>query len=190
MRNYLKILILLVLTSCTNTSSTRNMDELPDSSLINEVISVVIKTDSLWKSCEVNKNFKVQKLYKKIKWENNSVPPPPPPSGPFSISYDELFKFFNSEKNSSLRLKDSLYITQQLNSTETFFISDSNALYFSKKDDSYYQFYLPVFSSDKKVVYVFYALECGPLCGSFYEILLKRMDNKWIKVYGDLCGER
>jgi len=129
-------------------------------------------------------------LNKKLNWAIDSAPPPPSPNGPFSISHDELFKFFNSEMNSSLRMKDSLYINYQLNPARILSISESNASYFSRNDDSFYQFSLPVFSSDKKVVYVFYTIECGPLCGTFYEIVLDRKDNKWIKVHGNLCGCR
>lgn len=176
--------------SCNTINSEKEVIDLPDSTLINEVISEVIKTDSLWKGHSINKNIRTLKLYEKIKWENDSVPPPPPLAGPFSISYDELFSFFNSETNSNLRQKDSLYINNQINSERSFGVSESNIYCFNLKDDSYYQFYLPIFSSDKNVVYVFYALECGPMCGSFREIVLRRENNNWIKIYGDFRGGR
>jgi hypothetical protein len=190
MTKYFKILIFLLLISCKETSSTKNIDELPDSNLINEVISVVIKTESLSKTYGVKKHFKVMELNKKLNWSTDSVPPPPSPNGPFSISHDELFEFFNSEMNSNLRMKDSLYINHQLNPARILSISESNSSYFSKNDESYYHFSLPVLSSDKKVVYVFYTKECGPLCGTFHEIVLERKENKWIKVHGNLCGCR
>jgi|GEM_PF-4344867 hypothetical protein len=182
MRFFSFLLIFLFLISCSGNERVNNQTELPDSTLINQVISAVINIDSLRKDCGIANQIKMLSLYKKIKWDNDSVPSPPPPGGPFSISYDELFSYFNSFKDLKMRSKDSLYITQQFSLSKEHSISNLTSMCFDKNHERYYQFYLPIFSNNNDIAYVLYGLTDDQNFGCYYQVVLKRIHNHWFKI--------
>jgi hypothetical protein len=178
-------ILLIALGACTERKTGSTRADLPDSIAINDVISSIIRIDSLWTHCNINSRIKPLKLYKKEYLNGMQIPPEP-----FSVSYDELFSFFDSKNDLNLRTVDSIYVTQQVDYYTKYNLSDSITTLFNKNDDSFYEFYLPIFSHDNSIVYVFYARECGPLCGTFFESILMRENGKWIRKYWDIIGGR
>jgi hypothetical protein len=185
MRYSLIYLIIIFLGACTEHKPGSTDNNLPDSIAINDVISSIIRIDSIWAHCNVNSQIKILKLYSKEYLNGMQIPPVP-----FSVSYEELFSFFDSQMDLKLRIADSIYVNQQVNYYKKLNLSDSITALFNKKDDSYYEFYLPLFSHDKTQVYVFYARECGPLCGTFFESVLKRENGRWIRKNWNIIGGR
>jgi hypothetical protein len=178
-------ILLISLGGCKLQKTGSTKADLPDSIAINDVISSIIRIDSIWTHCNVNTRIKSLKLYNKEYLNGMQIPPEP-----FSVSYEELFSFFDSQNNFNLRTIDSNYITQQVDYYAIYNLSDSITALFNKNDDSFYEFYLPIFSHDKSQVYVFYARECGPLCGTFFESVLMRENERWIRKYWDIIGGR
>lgn len=178
-------LILISLSSCKEQKTRSTQALLPDSTAINEVISSIVRLDSLWTHCNVNSRINSLKLYNKEYLNGMQIPP-----DPFSVSYEDLFSFFESSNDLNLRTADSIYFTQQFHYYTNCNLSDSITALFNTNDDSFYEFYLPIFSHDDSQVYVFYARECGPLCGTFFESVLIRENGEWIRKYWDIVGGR
>lgn len=152
--------------------------ELPSDSLINEVLTSVIKLDSLEKAKMIQHIF-MPDIYFQPKWDGNPLnPPPPPPPSRYGYSYDEIFTYFNSLNHQKLRLKDSIFLKQQIDTTLNHNIFESTSDLFKRETDDFYAFSLPLFSSDKKTVLISY-------CEDFYFgylTVLKKVDNKWVEV--------
>jgi len=185
MRYFLIISIFFGLISCKNKSHTGRDLNLPDSTLINEVILSVIQIDSLRTDYSVVKKICIPGVYKWKKMDNDSIPPPPPI---FSISYDELFSHFGSENNVENRRKDSIFILQQVDTSFRYSVSKLVASRFKSDSKKCYVFYLPIFSHDKNFAMFQYWRHCGSLCGSCHIIVLKKINGKWIKINGWGCG--
>ena len=138
MRYVLIILIFLGMISCkTKNHESRDLN-LPDSTLINEVILSVIQIDSLKSDYNVVGKIHIPGVYKCKKMSNDSIPPPPPP--PFDLSYDELFSNFGSENSSENRRKDSIFILQQVDTSFRYNVSKLIASRFNRDSRKYYYF--------------------------------------------------
>lgn len=173
--------------SCQNIDSLDKYKQaLPDSNLINEVISSVIKIDSLKTNYKIHKIIIKTIVYNRMRTENDSVPPPPPI--PFSIGYDNLFKRFESETNIKRRTEDSIFISLQTDTTRKFEINTNLYSRFNHSSDHFYLFYQPIFSYDKQYVFVQYWYHCGGLCGSCQGIILKWSGKEWVKKFNWCCG--
>jgi hypothetical protein len=162
-------------------------ENLPDSTLINEVIRNIILLDSLKPRYQINSKLAIPQIYKPVHWNNDTIPPPPPP--PMALSFDELFYCFGSENNLFERELDSVFITQQADTSIIHILPQSITEPFRNGTRGFYLFYLPIFSNNKETVVVQYWKHCGPLCGSCYTTVLRKVNNKWTLIKGWGCGE-
>jgi hypothetical protein len=148
----------------------------PNEDLINEVIYSVILQDSLIMDYGIDKYIDVPDIYSLKEWDGNPQnPPPPPPPSAFGYSFKELFKCFNSENDPKMRLMDSLFIIQQVDTTLNYKISKNVSKLFNHSIYESYFFSRPIFSNDKNTAIVIYHL-------NYYhgnQTILKNIDNKW-----------
>jgi hypothetical protein len=187
MKHLLWIIITIGLISCNRSNHLdKYINELPDSTLINNVISSVVQIDSFQNDYKISKKIIIPTIYKLPIWNNNPTPPPPPV--PFSISYDRLYAHFDVENDKLKKNEDSIFIKLQIDTARRFFVSSKLLLKYNSGSNKFYQFDLPIFSFDKQKVFIQYWKHCGTLCGTCYQILLRRNGSKWIKVRGWTCG--
>jgi len=184
MRQFLILILLLLFailfTQCRYFKGTNTQQELPNDTLINEVLASVIQLDSLQKGTHyMIKHIFNPDIYYQQKWDGNPLnPPPPPPPSRFGYSYDEIFSYFKSSNHQEQRLKDSIFLIQQIDTTLNHRIFESTSALLKKETDKSYSFSLPIFSSDKETVLIAY-------CEGFYIgylTVLRKVDSKWIKV--------
>ena len=188
MRQILFILIVIGLISCNNSNSLdKYIQKLPDSILINNVIEAVIKIDSIKLDYDIMLDIKQTIVYSPPKWDNDSGPPPPPPLK--SITFDELFEQFDSKSDKIKRLNDSIFFCLQKDSSRKFNINMQLYSRFKHNTCKFYRFYMPIFSFDKRFVFVQYWRHCGALCGNCHAYILKWSGEDWIKVIDWGCGE-
>ena len=161
--------------------------QLPDSTIINDVFIQISKIDSFRLDYKISDKIVFPILYKWTKWDKDSVPPPPPPPG--GISYDELFLLFGHDSIKEKRYDDSIFIKLQIDTTRKFSISRDLINRYNNESKRFYIFDMPIFSFDKEFVIVRYWRVCGGLCGTCHQVLLKKVNNHWIKVNSWLCGE-
>jgi hypothetical protein len=187
MNKLFAIIFLAFLYSCSNSISTKQTYVLPSDSLINDVIYSVIKLDSL------NFNHGIVRLLSKIKVypvpppDSTPMPTPPPPPGGYY--YRDLLEFL-SPNNQIERKKDSIFLSYQSERSENILIVDSLFQKFANESRHIYEFDVPVFSFDKKKVYVEYWDNCGPLCGLCYCDVLNWTKSGWIRIDQYHCGIR
>jgi len=112
--------------------------------------------------------------------------PPPPPGGYY---YHHLLEFL-SPKNQIERNYDSIFLSYQSERSENLFIADSLFKKFANESRNIYEFNVPVFSFDKKRVYVEYWDNCGPLCGLCYCDVLNWTTTGWKRIDQYHCGIR
>jgi len=190
MRYLLYIIITLNFFSCKNTNShDKYIQNLPDSTLINNIISTVIQIDTLKLNYDILKSIKLIKIYSEGKLDLDGNIPPPPPS-PQSIAFEKLFKKFKSDSDSIKRLEDSVFICLQTDTSRKIKLKNEIYSKFNHKSENQYVFYLPIFSFDKQFVFVKYWINCGGLCGNCNALILKKYNNKWIKAENWCCGIR
>ena len=168
-----------------NRESSDKTLELPNDSLINEVITSVIIFDSLDSAKLGQRKLLIPFIYFMPKWDRKSHDPPPPPPIPthpynlkYGHTYDELFSYFNSLNDLKQRQKDSIFALRQIDTTISHNVSNKASLLFRGEKDDYYWFSLPIFSTDKKTVVISYSEE-----NYFgYCTVLRKIDDKWVKV--------
>ena len=175
--------LLLFHISCSQNNHT---EVLPDIFLINDVISNVIKIDSL----ELNGYYISNPInnistYKSIELKNDPIIVPPPP---FSVSYEEVCSYFNSNAEKSIGQKDSIYIALQLDTKREITISKKIISDFNGNAKKFYLFSIPIFSSNKQLVLVYYWRSCGNLCGDCHILILKKVEKRWRKIKQWSCG--
>ena len=188
MRQFIYLLIAFGFISCRNSNSLdKYVAELPDSTLINNVIEAVILIDSIKPDYDIKLSLQQTQIYSQPKWENDSVPPAPPP--PFSITFEELFEQFNSKSDHIKRQNDSIFFCLQKDTVRKFNINKQLYSRFNHTSNKYYRFYVPIFSFDKQFAFVQYWRDCGGLCGNCHVYILKRTGATWIKIYDWGCGE-
>jgi hypothetical protein len=151
---------------------------LPDSVLINDVISKVIEMDSLNLNYTIDKWIRRIIVDESIRPENDSIPVPPPPPG--GIYYGELFSLFESENLKEKKTEDSIYISLQTDTTRKFELAQVISSKFKIESVNQFIFYMPIFSYGKQSVYVRYSSSNG---FEFNEqgIILKWSNGKWVK---------
>jgi hypothetical protein len=174
----LVLLFAIIFTQCRYYKGANSLNELPNDTLINEVIASVIKLDSLEKAKMIQHIF-IPDIYYQPKWDGNPLnPPPPTPPSRYGYSYDEIFSYFKSSNHQKQRLKDSIFLIQQIDTTLNHRIFESTTALLKKETDESYSFSLPIFSSDKETVLIAY-------CEGFYIgylTILRKVDSKWIKI--------
>jgi hypothetical protein len=182
MKNHFVIIILLavIFHHCCSQAQINKVSALPSNSLINDVIYSVIQLDSLQRAFRIGKHIFIPRYYQMPEWDKNSPFPPPPPQPPsrYGSSFDEVFGYFNSEDDPNLRIKDSIFIIQQTDTTRSHRINRCVSNLFSRNSNDVYYFSLPIFSFDKNTVVVEYSNE-------FYRgylTVLKKVDDKWVIV--------
>jgi hypothetical protein len=188
MNKLLTIILLLSFYSCQNSRSFHHQArELPDQSIINDVILSVIRLDSLTLDHSLVRLLTPVKIYPIPYWPKDSTPVPPPPPGGFY--YHHLLEILNS-KNQIERNNDSIFLSIQSNRSGKVFIADSIFKMFVTGSNHIYHFKVPIFSFDKKRVYVEYWDNCGPLCGLCYGDLLNWTELGWTRIDQYHCGIR
>lgn len=179
------VFLIFLFTQCIRPKGQNRTLELPSDSLINEVITSVILIDSLDNSNLGQRKLFFPFIYFMPRWTKDSqIPPPPPPTPPFPLmlqygcSYEKIFSYFDSSNNPVQRQKDSIFITQQVDTTINHLISDKVSSLFKKKDSDFYWFSLPIFSEDMRTVFISYSEEFY----FGYMTVLRKVDNKWVEV--------
>jgi hypothetical protein len=184
---YVLIIVIFVYSCQSSNSSKSNAFILPDSILINNVILSVIKLDSLTYDHQIAKVLRKTKVETLDYLPISNAPMPPPRGGGYY--YFQLYDIFqpnsNTEKNN-----DSIFFSIQSNRSEELLIARSIRLRFAHKSERDYAFYEPIFSSDKKSVYVKYWDNCGGLCGKCSASLLNWTGSEWIMSKRWYCGNR
>ena len=187
----LVILPFILLTQCISSRSQDKIQDLPNDALVEEVLTSVILVDSLFNAHLGNIRLSIPYVYFMPKRDKNSpYPPPPPPPPPMSysfsfshgFSFDEAFSYFNSVNETDRRLKNSVFITQQVDTTITHIISKNISSLFTNEKDDHYWLSLPIFSHDKRSAIIIYSEE--HYLG--YITVLKKVEGSWIKVFHDL----
>jgi len=187
MKYLYSIILIILFSACKNTDSLdKYISELPDSSQINDVLVRISEIDSLNTEYKIIEEISIPRIYKRPKWENDSVPPPPPPVE--SISYDDLFSFFQAESNKQKRYDDSVFISLQADTLRKFAVDKHLLEKFDNNSAQFYIFNTPIFSFDKNHVVIRYWRVCGGLCGNCKLVLLKKENNEWIKIESLNCG--
>lgn len=181
MKYLLTILCIVSLFSCKrNTDLNKYISELPDSLIINDVLNSIIVIDSFSKDYKIIEKIDIPHLYNIPHWNIDSFPPPPPP--PESISYFDLFYFFQDKDFNQKRIDDSVFFNLQADTSRHFLVSKNLVSQFDKESYRYYEFTTPIFPFDKKSVVVKYWRVCGGLCGNCRIVLLQKKNNKWVKI--------
>jgi hypothetical protein len=191
MDKIISVLILFMLISC-NKKDIKHYD-LPSDSLINVVISRVIKLDTVKSDFgfTIAKRLCPYTLDYSFDIKRDSLTPPPSidMSVINPISPKILIDFINMKLDSSINKLDTSFFALQITNSNNRFIDTllfkdfkfSNIKYFRHKDycrlDSIMVFFVPIFSSDKKFVYINYHYN-----GFGIGTILKRKNNDWIKV--------
>jgi hypothetical protein len=153
------------------------------------VISATIELDSLNFNYNISKSIRKIRLYYPIKWNNDSIPPPPPPPPP-SLSFFKVFSYMDYSVDPLKRKNDSIFISLQADTSRKFELNGQITSKFNNKSQVYYRFYLPVFTFDKRYVFVQLWKDCGPLCGVCESVVLKKEQNKWVRIDKWCCGEK
>jgi hypothetical protein len=167
-------------------SQNYHAEVLPDSLLINDVISSVIHIDSIeLNNYYISNPIKNISTYESIELKNDTIIAPPPP---FSISTEELFSYFNSAAEKPIGQKDSVFIALQLDTKKEITLSKKIISDFNFNSKKFYLFSIPVFSSNKQLVLVYYWRNCGNLCGDCHILILKKEEKGWIKIKHWSCG--
>jgi hypothetical protein len=113
MKYLFSIILTILISACNHTDHLdKYISELPDSAQINDVLASISKIDSFNADYKIIEKIIVPIVYKIPKWENDSVPQPPPPVE--SISYDDLFSFFQDDSINQKRYDDSVFISLQI----------------------------------------------------------------------------
>ena len=176
MKHQVIIVLVVVLLISTCKSGDLSVTKPPNNNLINEVIYSVIIQDSLSRDYGIVKYIDVPNIYSLKEWDGNPQnPPPPPPPSAFGYSFKELFECFKSEDDPKMRLMDSLFIIQQVDTTFKYKISKNVSRLFNHSIYESYFFSRPVFSTDKNTAIVTYHL-------NYYngnQTILKNIDKKW-----------
>jgi hypothetical protein len=187
MRHFLIFIILplTLFTHCTDKKTQCVPREIPNDSLIDEVLTSVIMLDSIFDSHLGTKELFFPYIYTMPKWTDTLVPPPPPFPIPgkyklqYGYSYDKAFSYFNSLNDKEQREKDSLFIKCQSDTTINHFVSEKISSLFLNQKNDYYWFSLPIFSCDKKNVIISYSEEYY----FGYITVLKKENKNWVRVY-------
>lgn len=187
-RLYFIIVIGIFLANCSKDHK-KYIQELPDSRLINEVIAATIKLDSLNRNYNISKSIRKIRLYFPVRWDKDSIPLPPPPPPP-SLSLLEMFSYTDYLNDPLKRKNDSIFFSLQDDTSRKFEIDEQITSKFNNKSQVYYHFYVPVFTFDKRCVFVQFWRDCGPLCGVCESIVLKKEQNKWLRIDKWSCGEK
>ena len=178
MRYLLLVLVIIGLLSCNSHNSLyRYTKELPDSIIINDVILTVIQLDSLEFDADISLILEGVKVYSRPTCNTLDIGPPPM----YSITFEDLYSEFNSTSCSLKQIEDSIFISLQTDASIKFKIGCGIYSRFTPNPKLKYLFYTPIFSFDKKFVFVQYcrssAGECSCQC-----LILKQNDNSWILV--------
>ena len=187
-RLFCLIIFGLIFSNCSNDNE-RYITKLPDSNLINIVISAAIDLDSLNRNYCIDKSIKNIRLYYPTKWTNDSVPPPPPPPPPF-LTFYKVFTYLDNSVDSLRRLNDSIFIALQADTSRKFVIDNKILSGFKGKSNVSYRFYKPIFTFDGRYVFIQFWRDCGSLCGECISLVLEKDNDKWIKLDKWSCGEK
>jgi hypothetical protein len=179
-------------TQCVNQKNQDKILELPSNALIEEVLTSVILKDSLFNGHLGNRQLLIPNIYFMQKWDkdsHNTPPPPPPDSHSYKIShgysFDEAFTYFNSLNKLELRQRDSIFIVRQVDTTINHIISKNISELFKKEKNDKYWLSMPIFSYDKRTVIITYSEEFY----FGYRTVLKKVDEKWVKVDHELTWQ-
>ncbi|MBK9359579.1 MAG: hypothetical protein IPN08_19765 [Bacteroidales bacterium] len=175
------VIILLIFTQGRIQAIRVNKQELPNDTLINEVISSVILIDSLNGSNLGTQRIIIPDIYFLPIRDKNAPTPPPPPSY-FGYTFEEILEYFNPLNDTKQRLLDSNFIVRQIDTTINHKIFASVSSLFQKENDYYYYFSLPIFSYDMKTVIIAYSQEFHFGCFT----VLRKVDDNWLRVDHEL----
>jgi hypothetical protein len=184
--NLLYTLIVLCSFSCSNTINQGS--NIPNDSLVNVVIRQVLEIDSISKEISISKRLCPYTLDYSMDQELDKPIPPPPPNQTIinPISPKILWNFLSKKIDISLDMNDTTFISQQISKSEDkFLINDFmnpyklvELNYHNFRDyfrnDSIIIFYYPIFTSDRKYVYVNYHFQ-----GHGIGVILKNDNVGW-----------
>ena len=171
----LLLITLFSLFACSNLkNNTISEPHLPNNHTINQVIAAIIEQDSLSYDNELLKEFKNIKFYTPYFVDSLWIPPPPD-----GFYYDQVLVKFDPQ-NKEIRLSDSIFLSKQSNTFKRYTIADSICNKFLSESSHVYQFYVPIFSSDMKTVFLQYWDDCGVGCGKQYTCVLRWKEDKWV----------
>lgn len=166
----LSLIIILLISRCKSS-------ELPNEELINDVIYSTVIQDSLDRKMGLVRFIDIPDVYTSQKWDGETPPPPPPPNL-FGYSFKELLTCFNSLEAPEFRIRDSIFIIHQNDTTLKYQIQNRIFNMFSHENSESYFFSRPIFSYDKKIAIVAYHYDYF----RGYETILHKVDGKWIVV--------
>lgn len=176
-------LSILALNCCNIPTSKVDLTTLPSDSLINQVIFSVIKLDSLNRNYHIGNRIFTPIVYSfpLTQKDLDSPPPPPPPQNHYGYSFEVILRSFDSRVHTLQRIKDSLFILKQVDTTLNYKLLDYVNNLFEKNIDETYYFSVPVFSTDKSTVIIQYNMSLF----SGYRTCLIKKNNIWTRLYHD-----
>ena len=191
----LGVLLILIGFSC------KSKIDLPNVQLITDLIDETLLQDSLNSSVPINIQLVDYYLYIEPKLNNlrsDSIVPPPPPRYPNKIGEEPIdFDSYRRELkyvlDYSINSEDSLFFINQVTLNKKvlidsnridkrFIIKNFSCLNFRDKwKDEIYFFKLPILNKDKNIAIIEYDYYCSG-CGHGQEVILKKLNNKWILI--------
>lgn len=189
MKKLLTLFLLLILIGCSK--SKFYIEERTED--INSIIKTVIETDSLNVSKNNPENNKIVQFLKRVKVvlpnpDKNIISPP-------NRDARELDEIFNSKSERVFSKNDSLYLLSQNTNPDSLEISNNlkekyNYSQLSKvlrdrDNGNYYQYYefeIPLFSSDNKTAYIELTYHSKGYFGKGIAYILKKENDKWIVI--------
>ncbi|GAB0155652.1 hypothetical protein CHRYSEOSP005_09130 [Chryseobacterium sp. Alg-005] len=192
-------LFLLIVVSCKKSENRKEKvipkDETLDLKyeILNQLINEIEAEENF--SNRYVYNISLKTIYLKVKARNNDQPPPPPGFG-ISLEYDSIFmekdsayyqneiKILDHFKFDRNRIKTKLQYTndEELNrirerSRHRDFWTDFNEKY---EDKCIRTLSIPFFNKDKSACVIESSTSCGPLNGSGYTAIYRKINGKWV----------
>jgi len=180
MKLVLYISVFIGLLSCNNSNSITNYtQELPDSTMINEIIATVIEIDSLKHEYGISKNIQRLRVYDIDEMSGDSIITIPPPPI-ITIWSKELHSKFNPHNINVKRVNDSIFFSLQSDTSRKFEITEKLYSRFNQNSGFSYHFFMPIFSFDKQYVFIQYTIQGGGICTHSRWIFLRRSNMHWV----------
>jgi hypothetical protein len=171
---------------------------LADIGLISELINETIKQDSLKSNVPINIQLTDYYLYVELQNISSNDGAPPPPryinsKGEEPFEFDDFKRELKFVINYSTSKEDSLFVINQITTNKNirvdtnkidkrFLYKDFSRLGFRDKwKDKIYFFRIPILNKAKNVAIIEYDYFCVR-CGHGREVILKKINNKWILV--------
>jgi len=199
-KRYLLLGITFLIFSCKN--DTAKEKDIPDNQLISEIIIETIKQDSLDTSVPMSNRLISYYNYTENIEKNSDLefpppppPPPPPPTDdngkPLNLHYFRLYQ--ERLIGYTITTEDSIFFERQCANTQNIELDSIRFKDIIRVEDNtrrkpgklrsreIFEFSIPLFNSEKNLVWVEYNKRC-PACGYGRMVIFKKTKNAWLGI--------